>query len=101
MPKITTSITTVPSVNDWFSLTLQFPEYSRLSDTTLKDYGYMAIMSEIQKQKQITKTLRVLEFGHMFNAELFVKFQDEVQMYGFDDIGSEHYIPQGAEWEAV
>ena len=90
--------TIVPTVNDWFSLTLQFPEYAKLSDTPLKDYGYMAIMSEIVKIRSVER-LRVLEFGHMFNAELFVKIENHVEAWGIDDIGSEHYIPQGGEWE--
>lgn len=60
----------------------------------------MAIMSEILKRRSNDK-LRVLEFGHMFNNDLFLKLEDQVETWGIDDIGNEHYIPQGDVWEAA
>jgi hypothetical protein len=96
---LTATRTHVPSVTDWFALTVQFPEYRRASATPIKDYGYMAIMAEVLKRNRNDKC-RVLEFGHMFNNELFLKLEDQVEIWGMDDVGSEHYIPQGDAWEA-
>lgn len=92
--------TLLPSVDDWYSLTRRYPEYATLSGSPLKDFGYMAVMSEVF-ERETARKLRVLEFGHMFNASLFVKLESQAETWGIDDIGIEHYIPQGAEWEGA
>ncbi len=57
---------TVPSVDDWWDLTREFPEFRKVRHGVLKDYGYMAALRFIRQQRPRT----ILEFGHGMNATL-------------------------------
>jgi hypothetical protein len=61
----------IPSVDEWFRLSLKYPEFHRPSHTVLKDYGYMEIMAYLDTHPEVR---RVLEFGHGFNSTLFVRY---------------------------
>ncbi len=86
---------TIPSVDDWYRLSLKYREFHRSSDTVLKDYGYMAIMDYLETQA----AKKILEFGHGFNPTLFVRYGKARNVWGVDAYQGLHYFPDRAEWE--
>jgi SAM-dependent methyltransferase len=86
----------IPTVTDWWELTREFPEYRRVTDAVLKDYGYLEIMKFIRANRPA----RVLEFGHGFSNRLFRMFESEFEMHGLDDDQGLHYFPEGDNWNA-
>jgi len=71
----------LPTIDDWFKLSLQYRQYHKPSHTLLKDYGYMQIMSYLDA----SNASRILEFGHGFNAALFERYGGKRDMWGVDD----------------
>lgn len=61
----------IPTMDDWFALTLKYREYQRLQLTVLKDYGYMAIIDYLHAHDDAKN---ILEFGHGFNSTLFERY---------------------------
>lgn len=86
----------IPSVTDWWNLTREFPEYRRVSEAVLKDYGYLEVMNFIRTRRPA----RILEFGHGFSSRLFRMFESEFEMHGLDDDQQLHYFPEGSDWES-
>ena len=86
----------IPTVTDWWDLTREFPEYRKVSEAVLKDYGYLEIMRFIRTKRPA----RVLEFGHGFSNRLFKAFESQVEMHGLDDDQGFHYFPNGDDWNA-
>ena len=88
----------IPSVDDWFRLSLKYRDFHRLSHTVLKDYGYMAIQEYLDERPELR---RILEFGHGFTATLFQRYGEDREVWGIDDWQGLHYFPSDrAEWEA-
>jgi len=87
----------IPTVDEWFSLTLKYRDFHRVSHTVLKDYGYMAIMDYVDERPDAR---RILEFGHGFNATLFERYGRQRDLWGVDDYQGLHYsAPDAVEWE--
>jgi hypothetical protein len=93
----------IPSVDDWYQLTRIYPEYRHHTKTLLKDYGVMACLEFINSQKGGTgnEPLKILEFGHGFNAEVLSKIQDRHEAWGADRDQQLHYFQNlgGLTWE--
>ena len=47
-------VLTIPTVDDWYRLSLKYRQFHRASNTVLKDYGYMAIMDYLDSDDAIT-----------------------------------------------
>ena len=60
----------IPTVDDWYCLSLKYRQFHRVSDTSLKDYGYMAIMDYLDSYA----ANNILEFGHGFNPTLLERY---------------------------
>jgi SAM-dependent methyltransferase len=84
----------IATVDEWWSLTRQFPELRRTSDAALKDYGYMCLRKFLIDHP----VRRVLEFGHGMNPYLLQLIQDSHQAWGVDDWQGLHYFPPRDEW---
>ena len=87
----------IPTMDDWWQLTREFPQFRKASDSVLKDFGYMSLLREIRQQRP----KRVLEFGHGFNKTLFELSENDanVEMWGVDDFQGLHYFPDRKGWE--
>lgn len=87
----------VPSVDDWWQLMQEFPQFRKVSNSVLKDFGYMSLLREIKQQRP----KRILEFGHGFNDTLFHLSEDDcdIEMWGVDDFQGLHYFADKNEWE--
>ncbi len=88
----------VPSVDDWWQLTREFPQFDKVSNSVLKDFGYMSLLREIKQERPI----RILEFGHGFNDTVFQLSENDgdIEIWGIDDFQGLHYFPNKKEWEA-
>jgi SAM-dependent methyltransferase len=85
---------TVPTVDDWFRLARRYPEFKRHSNP-LKDFGYMSIFSFLEENfGPDIKNLRVLEFGHGFTREMFLKFEHRCETWGVDADQGLHYFSE-------
>jgi len=87
----------LPTVDDWYTLSLRFREYCQVSHTLLKDYGYMQIMDYLDG----CEARNILEFGHGFNAALFERYGKNRAMCGVDDFQGLAYLgtPDRNAWE--
>jgi SAM-dependent methyltransferase len=87
----------LPTVDDWYKLSLNFPKYHKASHTLLKDYGYMQIMDYLDG----SGAWSILEFGHGFNSALFEHYSARRDMWGVDDFQGLGYFPASdrAAWE--
>ena len=87
----------IPSVDDWFRLSLRFRDFHHVSHTVLKDYGYMAIQDYLDGHPEFH---RLLEFGHGFNPTLFQLYGKNREVWGIDDCGASYFTKDRAKWEA-
>lgn len=87
----------VPTVDHWWQLTREFPQFRKVSNTVLKDFGYMSLLQEIKQQRP----KRVLEFGHGFNDTVFhlSANDNDIEIWGIDDFQELHYFPDKKKWE--
>lgn len=73
-------------MEDWFRLTKFFPEYRRVSNSLLKDYGYMAILEFVYKNYiNDGKRPVLLEFGHLFSTRILKALESKAEVWGLDD----------------
>jgi SAM-dependent methyltransferase len=87
----------IPTVDEWFNLSLKYRDFHRVSHTVLKDYGYMAIMDYLDERPDAH---RILEFGHGFNATLFERYGRQRDVWGIDDCqGLSYFTADPVEWE--
>ena len=89
----------IPSVDEWFGLSLKYREFHRPSHAVLKDYGYMAIMAYLDARPELR---RILEFGHGFNSTIFRRYNSDREVWGLDDFQDLPYFTarDRREWEA-
>lgn len=86
----------IPTVDDWFALTLKYREFQKVSNTVLKDYGYMAIMDYLDQSSAVN----ILEFGHGFNSTIFERYGASRNVWGVDDYQNLWYFPDTPDkWE--
>jgi SAM-dependent methyltransferase len=85
----------IPSVEDWFNLTRIYPQFRKVSNTALKDYGYMEVFKYLDDHSEARN---ILEFGHGFNLELFKRYGETRNVWGADAWQGLHYFPAEAEW---
>lgn len=87
----------IPTVDDWYRLSLKYPQFHRVSNIPLKDYGYMAIMDYLDSHD----ANHILEFGHGFNAALFERYGNARDVWGVDDYQDPAYFgtPDRDAWE--
>jgi SAM-dependent methyltransferase len=89
----------IPPVDDWYRLSLKYRQFHRVSDSVLKDYGYMAIMDYLDSHD----ANNILEFGHGFNAALFERYGNARNVWGVDDFQGLTYfrvpVPDRDAWE--
>ncbi len=85
----------IPTVDDWWKLTLKYPQFHHVSNSPLKDYGYMEAFAYLDDNPSAT---RILEFGHGFNPALFARYGAEREVWGLDDWQDLHYFPEKDEW---
>jgi hypothetical protein len=72
-------------MDDWYSLARRYPQYMKVTSSTLKDYGHMACMDFIDETfAHRGKDVRILEFGHGFNPEILERFQLNHEVWGAD-----------------
>jgi SAM-dependent methyltransferase len=86
----------IPSMDDWFTLTCIYPQFQNVSNTALKDYGYMEIFHYLDHHPEVTN---VLEFGHGFNLDLFSRYGATRNLWGVDAWQGLHYFPPEEEWK--
>ena len=87
----------IPTVDDWWDLTKMFPKSRKLSNTPLKDYGYMEINEYIKEHKP----KRILEFGHGLTIDSDLtpfNYGDIFEIWGADDWQGLHYFPEKDTW---
>jgi SAM-dependent methyltransferase len=89
----------IPTVDDWYCLSLKYRQFHRVSDTSLKDYGYMAIMDYLDSHD----ANNILEFGHGFNAALLERYGKARNVWGVDDYQGLAYFdtPDRDAWEKM
>ncbi len=87
----------IPTVDDWYRLSLKYRQFHRVSNSVLKDYGYMAIMDYLDSHD----ANHILEFGHGFNAALFEQYGAARNVWGVDDYQGLAYFgtPDRDAWE--
>ena len=87
----------IPTVDDWYCLSLKYRQFHRVSDTSLKDYGYMAIMDYLDSHA----ANNILEFGHGFNPTLLERYSKARNVWGVDDYQGLAYFgtPDRNAWE--
>jgi hypothetical protein len=85
----------IPTMEDWFSLTRIYPEFQKVSNTALKDYGYMEIFKYLDNHLEAKN---ILEFGHGFNLELFKRYGETRNVWVADAWQGLHHFPPQAEW---
>jgi len=85
----------IPTVEAWFGLTQIYPQFQKVSNTALKDYGYMEVFKYLDDHPQARN---ILEFGHGFNLELFRRYGEIRNVWGADAWQGLHYFPPQAEW---
>jgi hypothetical protein len=71
----------IPTVDDWYRLSLKYRQFHRVSNEVLKDYGYMAIMDYLDSHA----ANNILEFGHGWNPTLFERYGKVRNIWGVDD----------------
>lgn len=87
----------IPTVDDWYGLSLKYRQFHRVSNSVIKDYGYMAIMDYLDSHA----ANHILEFGHGFNATLFERYGKARNVWGVDDYQGLAYFgtPDRDAWE--
>lgn len=88
----------IPTMDDWWELTQEFPSYQYVTDRILKEFGYMAILRHLKT----AQPRRILEFGHGFNPTLFEPSatREDAEVWGIDDFQGLRYFPEKEEWYA-
>lgn len=84
------------TVNEWWRLTEQYPEFRNNTWCVLKEYGYLEIFKYLDANPQIK---RILEFGHGFSALLFSRYEHDRELWGVDDFQGLTYFPDREGWE--
>ena len=89
----------IPTMDDWYSLAQRYPQYLKVTNTTLKDYGHMACMEFVdQTFSDRGKDVRLLEFGHGFSPQIMERFQSKHEVWGADRDQGLHYFAH-INWE--
>ena len=88
----------IPTVDDWYDLSRQYPEFQRVSNTALKDFGYMKVFAYLDADESRNK---ILEFGHGFNPVLFARYCHTRNLWGLDRCGAAYFTQQNDEWEVL
>jgi hypothetical protein len=88
----------IPAVDDWYELTRRYSEFRRVSNTALKDFGYMKIFAFLDADEN---RCNILEFGHGFSPVLFKRYCDRRNVWGLDRCGAAYFTQKNDEWEAT
>ena len=83
-------------MDDWFSLTRIYPQFQKVSNTALKDYGYMEVFKYLDDHPEAKN---ILEFRHGFNLDLFRRYGGTRNLWGADAWQGLHYFPSEDEWK--
>ena len=86
----------IPTMDDWFGLTRIYPQFQKVSNTALKDYGYMEVFKYLDDHPEAKN---ILEFGHGFNLDLFRRYGGTRNLWGADAWQGLHYFPSEDEWK--
>lgn len=80
----------IPTMNEWWRLSKEFPSFRNQTITLLKDFGYLEIFAHIREDHPA----RILEFGHGFNPGLFefTKADPDSEVWGIDDFQNLSYF---------
>src|SRR5262249_47174972 len=89
----------IPTMDDWYALARRYPQFMRVTDMTLKNYGYMGCIEFVEQTfGDHGKDIRILEFGHGFSATIMERFQSKHEVWGADRDQSLRYFA-GFDWE--
>lgn len=90
-----------PTMDDWFQLARRYPDYKKASLAILKDYGIMRCSQYVEDTFGETgRKIRLMEFGHGFNAALMARFQDKHEVWGVDRDQNLSYFGANLDWDA-
>jgi SAM-dependent methyltransferase len=87
----------IATVDRWWALTGEFPEFRRVSPFPLKDFGYLWLFKYIKDHPSLAT---ICEFGHGMNPHLLETLQHSHEAWGADDWQDLSYLPGRDEWLA-